>query len=107
MKWLNEKGDPCEPPSVVVESCGLGRDLPHQLDELCRQLRVVRILRAEHSLAQHLDVSLTSGFGTTRTWPNVRLESAFGGRAEVEVRSRQVRFGPISEMAARVMPSDQ
>jgi hypothetical protein len=44
MKWLNEKGDPCEPPSVVVGSCGLGRDLPHQLDELCRQLRVVRIL---------------------------------------------------------------
>jgi hypothetical protein len=56
MKWLNEKGDPCEPPSVVVGSCGLGRDLPHQLDELCRQLRVVRILRVEHSLAQHLDV---------------------------------------------------
>ena len=62
MKWPNEKGDPCEPPSVVVGPCSLGRDLPHQLDELCRQLRVVRILRLEHSLAQHLDISLTSGF---------------------------------------------
>ncbi len=30
-------------------------------------------------------------FGTNRTWPDVRLESAFGGRAEVEFRGRQVR----------------
>ena len=26
-----------------------------------------------------------------RTWPDVRLESAFGGTAEVEFRGRQVR----------------
>jgi hypothetical protein len=86
MKWLNEKGDPCDLPSVVVGSCGLGRDLPHQLDELCRQLRVVRILRVEHSLAQHLDVSLTSGFGTFRTLRDVRLES--GMRSKAYVRQR-------------------
>jgi hypothetical protein len=29
--------------------------------------------------------------GTKRTWPDVRLESAVGGRAEVEFRGRQVR----------------
>jgi hypothetical protein len=29
--------------------------------------------------------------GTKRTWPDVRLESDFGGRAEVEFRGRQVR----------------
>jgi len=28
---------------------------------------------------------------TNRTWPDVGLESAFGGRAEVEFRGRQVR----------------
>jgi hypothetical protein len=33
----------------------------------------------------------TSVVGTFRTWPDVRLESAFGGRAEVEFRGRQVR----------------
>jgi cold shock protein len=33
---------------------------------------------------------LESGFSTKRTWPDVRLESAFGGRAEVEFRGRQV-----------------
>jgi hypothetical protein len=33
----------------------------------------------------------TSEIGTFRTWPDVRLESAFGGRAEVEFRGRQVR----------------
>ncbi len=32
-----------------------------------------------------------SPVGTKRTWPDVRLESAFGGRAEVEFRGRQVR----------------
>jgi hypothetical protein len=32
-----------------------------------------------------------SGCGTFRTWRDVRLESAFGGRAEVEFRGRQVR----------------
>jgi hypothetical protein len=82
MKWLNEKGDPCEPPSVVVGSCGLGRDLPHQLDELCRRLRVVRILRVEHSLAQHLDVSLTSGFGTNAKCRLHRAMSAIRGNPE-------------------------
>ena len=29
--------------------------------------------------------------GPKRTWRDVRLESAFGGRAEVEFRGRQVR----------------
>ncbi len=32
-----------------------------------------------------------STHGTFRTWRDVRLESAFGGRAEVEFRGRQVR----------------
>jgi hypothetical protein len=35
-----------------------------------------------------------SGSGTLRTWRGARLESAFGGRAEVRFRSRQVAFGP-------------
>jgi hypothetical protein len=30
--------------------------------------------------------------GTFRTWRDVRLESAFGGRAEVRRRGRQVSF---------------
>jgi hypothetical protein len=33
----------------------------------------------------------TSEIGTKRTWPDVRLESAFGGRAEVGFRGGQVR----------------
>jgi hypothetical protein len=32
-----------------------------------------------------------NNIGTKRTWPDVRLESAFGGKAEVEFRGRQVR----------------
>ncbi len=32
-----------------------------------------------------------SPYGTFRTWPDVRLESAFGGRAEVGLWGRQVR----------------
>jgi len=32
-----------------------------------------------------------STHGTKQTWPDVRLESAFEGRAEVEFRGRQVR----------------
>ena len=34
----------------------------------------------------------TSGFGTKRTWRDVRLESAFKGKAEVRLRARQVSF---------------
>ena len=30
--------------------------------------------------------------GTSRTWRDVRLESAFGGKAEVGLRGRQVSF---------------
>jgi hypothetical protein len=32
--------------------------------------------------------------GTNRTWPDVRVESAFRGRAEVGFRGRQLRVGP-------------
>jgi hypothetical protein len=32
-----------------------------------------------------------SGYGTKRTWRDARLESAFGGKAEVGLRGRQVR----------------
>jgi hypothetical protein len=30
--------------------------------------------------------------GTKRTWRDVRVESAFGGKAEVGLRGRQVSF---------------
>jgi hypothetical protein len=33
-----------------------------------------------------------STHGTFRKWPNVRLESAFWGKAEVRLRARQVSF---------------
>jgi hypothetical protein len=33
-----------------------------------------------------------SGPGTKRKWRDVRLESAFGGKAEVGLRGRQVGF---------------
>jgi hypothetical protein len=36
--------------------------------------------------------SATSVVGTFRTWRDVRLESAFGGAAEVEFRGGQVGF---------------
>src|SRR5258707_15828864 len=39
-----------------------------------------------------------SAVGTTRTCRDVRLESAFGGKAEVELRGRQVRFGPKADI---------
>jgi hypothetical protein len=32
-----------------------------------------------------------SGCGTKRTWPDVRLESAFGAKAEVGFWGREVR----------------
>ena len=39
--------------------------------------------------------------GTKRTWPDVRLESAFGGRAEVEFRGRQdLVDDPIADFIA-------
>src|SRR6476646_2164367 len=34
----------------------------------------------------------TSAVGTNRTWCDVRLESAFGGKAEVWLKGRQVRW---------------
>src|ERR1700704_1257952 len=37
---------------------------------------------------------VTSGFGTSRIWRDVRLESTFGGQAEVGLRGRQVSFWP-------------
>jgi hypothetical protein len=36
--------------------------------------------------------AFTSEIGTFRTWRDVRLESAFGGAAEVEFRGGQVGF---------------
>src|SRR5260221_6439946 len=48
-----------------------------------------------------------STHGTKRTWPDVRLESAFGGRAEVEFRGRQVRFDPSSCAAASMRYHDE
>jgi len=33
-----------------------------------------------------------SAAGTKQTWPDVRLESAFGGKAEAGRRGRQVSF---------------
>jgi hypothetical protein len=33
-----------------------------------------------------------STHGTNRTWCDVRSESAFGGKAEVRLRARQVSF---------------
>jgi hypothetical protein len=37
---------------------------------------------------------------TFRTWRDVRLESAFGGIAEISIQGRQVRFctGPITDV---------
>src|SRR5947207_1098934 len=40
--------------------------------------------------------------GTKRTWPDVRLESAFGGKAEVEFRGRQVQ-----DPSRTLAPADQ
>jgi hypothetical protein len=34
----------------------------------------------------------TSAFGTFRTWRDVRVESAFGGKAEVRIQGRQESF---------------
>src|SRR6266436_6203601 len=36
----------------------------------------------------------TTAHGTNRTWCDVRSESAFGGKAEVWLKGRQVRCGP-------------
>jgi hypothetical protein len=36
-----------------------------------------------------------SGFGTKRTSCDVRLESAFGGKAEVGLRGRQAAFDQL------------
>ena len=36
--------------------------------------------------------------GTKRTWCDVRLESAFGGKAEVGFRDRQVSFLPGADI---------
>ena len=43
------------------------------------------------SFAGRLHSLAMSAYGTNRTWPDVRLESAFGGTAEVEFRGRQLR----------------
>src|SRR5260370_15814398 len=48
--------------------------------------------------------SRMSGIGTFRTWRHVRLESAFGGRAEVEFRGRQVRWDPLRHGLCASMP---
>jgi DNA-binding response OmpR family regulator len=49
--------------------------------------------RAPHSRSKFPEfVALHESLdGTKRTWCDVRSESAFGGKAEVEFRSRQVR----------------
>jgi hypothetical protein len=64
------------------------------VDELQQTLSFRDIFRlcASHRLANRrgIGASMSVG-GTKRTWPDVRLESAFGGRAEVEFRGRQVR----------------
>jgi len=40
------------------------------------------------------DADFCNKIGTNRTWPDVRVESAFRGRAEVGFRGRQLRVGP-------------
>ncbi len=37
---------------------------------------------------------MMAAIGTKRTWRDVRLESAFGGKAEVGLTGRQVCFDP-------------
>src|SRR5260370_22241311 len=48
---------------------------------------------------------MTSANGTNRTWPDVRLESAFGGRADVICSERVfpvlTHFGPQRKAALR------
>src|SRR5258706_16314051 len=46
-----------------------------------------------------------SPVGTFRTSRDVRLESAFGGKAEVGFRGRQVCFGPRAELDPVSAPS--
>jgi hypothetical protein len=48
-------------------------------------------LSSREFAAVHESLSWHKTLGTKRTWPDVRLESASGGRAEVEFRGRQVR----------------
>ena len=51
------------------------------------QVRIAILFAAVHE----------SPFGTKRTWRDVRLESAFGGKAEVGLQGRQDSFCPISD----------
>ena len=45
-------------------------------------------------------MAATSGYGTKRTWCDVRSESAFRGKAEVRLTGRQVSFGPLTDLGS-------
>ena len=58
----------------------------------CAQLEKPRSRLKSISLSDRvIERVWTSEIGTSRTWPNVRLGSAFRSRAEVEFRGRQAR----------------
>ena len=52
-------------------------------------VRIDRLIYGARFAAAH-----ESAVGTNRTWCDVRSESAFGGKAEVWLKGRQVRWDP-------------
>jgi hypothetical protein len=65
------------------------RDFGKSDRQLCCELHQLRE-RTEGGRAHILVALHESPVGTFRTWRDVRLESAFGGRAEVGFRGGQV-----------------